>query len=168
LNPRTALEKALFELCQIRPGETVEFKRNSGSRLQNYSDVRNLRDHSAFLMSHDRKSELAFLLDSGRKQRIEELPDGASGDTKKDLETAVEGLIRAGSRVAYADLTTPDIEPFGIRVVRTIATGLQPINFGHGEERLGAQRLFELPRILKYADKTRTEADLNPCPHPLA
>ncbi len=168
LNPRIAIEKALFELCQIRPGEAAEFKRNHGSKLKNYSDVKNLRDHSAFLMSHERKSELAFLFEAPRRQRIEDLPNLASGSTKADLDTVVKGLTHAGSRVAYADLTTPDIEPFGVRVVRTIATGLQPIHFGHGEERLGAQRLFELPRILKYTEEIRTEADLNPCPHPLA
>jgi ribosomal protein S12 methylthiotransferase accessory factor len=80
----------------------------------------------------------------------------------------VEALTGAGCRVAYVDLTTDDVAPYGIRVVRTIATGLQPIHFGHGEERLGGRRLFEVPRALGHATASRTEADLNPCPHPLA
>jgi ribosomal protein S12 methylthiotransferase accessory factor len=66
------------------------------------------------------------------------------------------------------DLTTADVRPYGIHVVRTLATGLQPIHFGHGEERLGGQRLFDLPRLLGYMSETRGERDLNPCPHPLA
>jgi len=70
--------------------------------------------------------------------------------------------------VAYADLTTPDIDPFHIRVIRAIATGLQPMHFGYGEDRLGGSRLFEVPARLGYASGPRSEADLNPCPHPLA
>jgi ribosomal protein S12 methylthiotransferase accessory factor len=52
--------------------------------------------------------------------------------------------------------------------VRVLATGLQPIHFGWGQERLGGRRLFELPFRLGFAPGPRGEADLNPCPHPLA
>jgi ribosomal protein S12 methylthiotransferase accessory factor len=54
-----------------------------------------------------------------------------------------------------------------MRVVRTIATGLQPIHFGYGEERLGGKRIFQLPRILGYASMDSDESTLNRCPHPL-
>lgn len=52
-------------------------------------------------------------------------------------------------------------------MVRTLATGLQPIHFGYGEERLGGTRLYRLPRLLGYGTSDRNEASLNPCPHPL-
>jgi ribosomal protein S12 methylthiotransferase accessory factor len=130
--------------------------------------VKTLHDHSAFLMRPERRSELAFLLDHGRRQSLDALPNRSSGDAERDLETAVNGLVAAGCRVAYVDLTTADVRPYGIRVVRTLATGLQPMHFGHGEERLGGPRLFDLPRVLGYATETRGERDLNPCPHPLA
>jgi ribosomal protein S12 methylthiotransferase accessory factor len=77
-------------------------------------------------------------------------------------------LLRAsGCRVAYADLTTPDVAPYGLSVVRAIATGLQPMHFGAGEERLGGSRLFEAAVKLGQANGIRTEDDLNPCPHPM-
>jgi ribosomal protein S12 methylthiotransferase accessory factor len=135
--------------------------------LRGYSDVRSLLDHSAFFHARERRGELAFLLDHGRTQHLDELPN-RSRSVRDDLTTAVEGLARAGCRVAYADLTTDDVRPYGVHVVRTIATGLQPMHFGHGEERLGGRRLFELPVRLGYADEPRSESDLNPCPHPLA
>jgi ribosomal protein S12 methylthiotransferase accessory factor len=169
LNPRTAMTKALFEICQIRPGERRRFIENgAGKNLRQYSDVKTLHDHSAFLMRPERRSELAFLLDHGRQQSLGELPDRSTRQTNRDLDTALSGLAAAGCRVAYVDLTTADVRPFGIRVVRTLATGLQPMHFGHGEERLGGRRLFDLPRTLGYARTRRDESDLNPCPHPLA
>jgi ribosomal protein S12 methylthiotransferase accessory factor len=79
-----------------------------------------------------------------------------------------ERLEAAGSTVAYVDLTMPDLEPFPVRIVRAFATGLQPIHFGFGEERLGGHRPFSVPRLLGAVDRDLTEADLNPCPHPLA
>jgi len=168
LDPRIAVNKALFEICQIRPGERQRFKDGEGNTLRRYSDVKTLHDHSAFLMRPERRPELAFLLDSGRTQSLDALPNRSSGRTDRDLETAVEGLVKAGCRVAYADLTTADVRPYGIRVVRTLATGLQPMHFGHAEERLGGRRLFELPRVLGHGTETRQERELNPCPHPLA
>jgi ribosomal protein S12 methylthiotransferase accessory factor len=52
--------------------------------------------------------------------------------------------------------------------VRVIVPGLQPVHFGHGQERLGGERLYRLPHQLGLKDRVQTEADLNPCPHPLA
>jgi len=169
LDPRVAVLKSLFEICQIHPGEVHRFKDKPASeRLKSYEDVHTLNDHSAFLMDPERIGEFAFLLENGRRQTIEDLPSLSQGNLEVDLSTCVNSLVAAGCRVAYADLTTPDIVDFGLRVVRTIATGLQPMHFGFGEERLGGRRLFEVPLTLGHAAEIRSEKDLNPCPHPLA
>jgi ribosomal protein S12 methylthiotransferase accessory factor len=93
------------------------------------------------------------------------MSDGSAGEDKNDSHCVI--VARQECRVAYVDLTTPDVAPYGVHVVRTIATGLQPIHFGTGEERLGGRRIFETAARLGYANGIRTEADLNPCPHPL-
>jgi ribosomal protein S12 methylthiotransferase accessory factor len=100
-------------------------------------------------------------------QRIEDLANLSHGDVAADLISCVKKLRGAGRRVAYVDLTTPDVAPLGFRVVRAIATGLQPIHFGYKQERLGGRRLYEVPQALGYASETRTASDLNRCPHPL-
>ncbi|MCU1264095.1 MAG: hypothetical protein JWM21_413 [Acidobacteria bacterium] len=169
LDPRIAVLKSMFEICQVHPGEVHRFKdKGAHESLKSYEDVHTLSDHSAFLMAPERIGEFAFLLENGRRQAIADLPNLSQGDLKLDLNTCVDSLIAAGCRVVYADLTTSDIVDFGLRVVRTIATGLQPMHFGFGEERLGGRRLFEVPRTLGHANEVRTEKDLNPCPHPLA
>jgi ribosomal protein S12 methylthiotransferase accessory factor len=170
LDPAIAVLKALFEVCQVRPGEArrADEMRSSGKTLAAYADIKTLEDHSGFFTSLDRLNELDFLRRNGAPRAVTDRPSLDRGSPEANLEQTVEVLTRAGCRVAYVDLTTDDVAPFGIRVVRTFATGLQPIHFGHGEERLGGRRLFEVPRVLGYAATTRAEADLNPCPHPLA
>jgi thiazole/oxazole-forming peptide maturase SagD family component len=168
-HPRVALTKALYEICQIRPGEVRKYAETPpGNRLRSYTDVRTLEDHSAFFTMPERRAELAFLLDHGRTQHLDDLPNHSRGSVRENLDVCVAALVRAHCRVLCADLTTPDVAGFGIRVVRTLATGLQPIHFGHGEERLGGHRVYELPRTLGYRHDASTERDLNPCPHPLA
>ncbi len=146
LNPGVAARKALFELCQVRPGVSIE----AGRRLRDPADVRTLEDHANYYAVPDRLAKFAFLDSS-------ETADGAdrsTGSAAGDIALCVEALARAGCRAAYVDITTPDLEEFPIRVARVVVTGLQPIHFGYGMERLGGRRA---PR-----------EDPNPAPHPLA
>jgi len=130
--------------------------------------VRTLEDHPAFLALPERRGEFAFLWGRSETVRLHELPNPSAGDVDRDLDACARALEGRGHRVAYVDLTTDDVAPFGIHVVRALAAGLVPIHFGWGQERLGGRRLFELPQRLGLADGPRVESDLNPCPHPLA
>ena len=168
-DPSVALVKAVFELCQGRPSEAKRFSdKPPQGRLDNYEDVRTLDDHSAFAALPERRNEFAFLWATGATARVGDLVNQSQGDPESDLAYCARTLGALGCRVAYAELTTPDVEGRGIHAVRTLATGLQPIHFGHGMERLGGRRLFELPQRLGLATRAATMSDLNPCPHPLA
>jgi len=169
LDPEVAVLKALFEMCQGRPSEAKRFAdKPPQGRLKSYEDVHTLDDHSAFASQRERRHEFEFLWARGGKVGVEELPNPSTGEGDRDLDHVARALSALDSRVAYVDLTLPDVAPSGIHVVRTIATGLQPVHFGFGTERLGGRRLFEVPQRLGFADRVRTVADLNPCPHPLA
>jgi ribosomal protein S12 methylthiotransferase accessory factor len=168
LNPEIALEKALMEICQSRPGEVMRYLKHAPrDRLRSYQDVKVLEDHSAFASMPETLSEFSFLRDGDRTERLGDLANRSRGSSKADLDQCVEVLRVRQSRVVCVDLTTSDVAPFDLKVVRMIATGLQPIHFGFGEERLGGRRLYEVPEFLGYATRRRTEEDLNPCPHPL-
>jgi ribosomal protein S12 methylthiotransferase accessory factor len=168
LNPVEALTKALLEVCQGRVAETWRYRQRSPQeRIRSFQDVGKLEDHGALFAEPEMLGELAFLLETPRLQRIEDLANLSHGDVAADLISCVKKLRGAGRRVAYVDLTTPDVAPLGFRVVRAIATGLQPIHFGYKQERLGGRRLYEVPQALGYASETRTASDLNRCPHPL-
>jgi ribosomal protein S12 methylthiotransferase accessory factor len=168
-DPSIALTKAVLEVCQVHPGEVQRYRREPpAQRLKSYEDVHTLEDHSAFLSIPERLGEFSFLLSNGRRQLLSKLASNSQGSVQADLDFCVSHLVEAGCRVLYADLTTPDVLDYGLSVVRTFATGLQPMHFGYGEERLGGKRLFEIARVLGYAEAARGENELNPCPHPLA
>ena len=168
LDPAKALTKALFEMCQGRVSELWRYRqRMEDERITSIEQVRRLEDHGAIFAEGHMLTELDFLLDSPQEVALESLADASYGDPCADLAQCVELLTKAGSRVAFVDLTTPDVAPFGIRVVRAVATYLQPIHFGYGRERLGGTRVFDVPRVMGYDSRTRTVSDLNRCPHPL-
>ena len=169
LDPRVALVKSLMELCQGHPGERLRYRNQPpADRLKRYEDVRSVCDHSAFLSIPERLKEFDFLLKHGCRKKVQDLANKSLGTVERDLDACVNSLSHQGCRVCYVDLTTSDVSGCGMHVVRTLATGLQPIHFGFGMERLGGRRLFEVPQRLGLSPEVRAESDLNPCPHPLS
>jgi len=168
-SPCRALLKALFEICQAHSGETRRYREEPPhERLKTPEDVRTLLDHSAWFTIREHLDGLSFLFENGRSEQLADLPDYCAGNLQQDLQNCVASLKQAGCTPLYVDLTTPDISAYGLSVVRAIVTGLQPIHFGWGEERLGGRRLFELPQKLGFARETLSDKELNPYPHPLA
>jgi ribosomal protein S12 methylthiotransferase accessory factor len=169
LDPAAAARKAVAELCQVRAG-ALNRARGGAAPVPPTSaeQVRSLDDHGSYLSHPARRGEFAFLLDHGRRADLADRPTRRTGDVSSDLDICVSRLTEHGYRVAAVDVTTSDVAPYGFRVVRAFAAGLQPIHFGWGYERLGGRRLFEVPRAMGYDTQVRRESDLNPCPHPLA
>jgi ribosomal protein S12 methylthiotransferase accessory factor len=165
LDPATAALKAVLELVA---GRRVGRSRAHPSRPGRYDDVVTLEDHAAFAAQPERRPEFAFLWSSGRHISLADRSHPADGDAAAQLDHCVAALATAGLRAIAVDLTLPDIRECGLVVVRVFVPGLQPMHFGAGAERRGGTRLFELPMTLGLADRPRSEADLNPCPHPLA
>lgn len=167
LDPGVALLKSLFELAQGHPGLVRRF-REKHPRITRYEDVYTLDDHSDFAATPENRHEFDFILSNGKRQQLSSLPVRTAGSAAADLDVCARALAELGYRTFYVDLTTPDIAGYHLKVVRVLVTGLQPMHFGYGEERLGGRRLFEVPSRLGFGAATRTEADLNRCPHPLA
>ncbi|MBU7584324.1 MAG: YcaO-like family protein [Nostoc sp. TH1S01] len=167
LDGSTALRKAIFEVCQARFGDIERKVNGAGSHLHKYEDVQHLDDHSAFFYKTTRLGELEFLFDHENYLTVEDLPTYTSSIEVEKLQTVITKLHSVGAEPYLVDITTADVAPLGFRVVRTLASELVPIYFGYGLEPLGTRRLFEVPERLGYGEQ-RTEADLNPCPHPMA
>jgi ribosomal protein S12 methylthiotransferase accessory factor len=167
-DPRKAVRKALFETAQVHTGEVERCMDPSyKDKLQSYEDVKTLEDHSTFFASPKRLSEFAFLLENNNRENLKDLSDLGVGSVPGNLDVCVDALRGAGCGVVYTNLTTPDLQGHAVRVVRTIASRLQPIHFGYGQERLGGNRLYQLPRMLGYTSSATDEDSINRCPHPL-
>ena len=169
LDPAVACDKAVFELCQARPSEAVRFREKPPAvRLKSYEDVKDLDDHPGFHAMRKNLREFDFLADGARSVALADLAGFATGDCEADVAAVAKRLRETGARAAYADITTPDVAEAGYRVVRAIATGLQPIHFGWGQARLGGRRLYDAPMRWGFAGGPSTPETLNYCPHPLA
>jgi ribosomal protein S12 methylthiotransferase accessory factor len=71
-----------------------------------------------------------------------------------------------GLDVIAVDLTTPDIDDVGFKVVRAVIPGLQPLDIDHRHRHLGGRRLAEVPWRMGLANAPVGEDAFNPHPHP--
>ncbi|MDO6591221.1 hypothetical protein DS901_17260 [Loktanella sp. D2R18] len=169
LDPAGAVDKAMFELCQLRPGMAARMHGNDyQTRLKSYKDVQSIDDHPLFHAIPANAGEFDFLTQTGATVTLDDMPRPSYATNQEALTLTVDAAVKTGARVAYADITAPDIAPLGPRVVRVIATGMQPIHFGHDQGRFGGARLYDAPVTWGLRDTPLTKAGLNPCPHPLA
>jgi ribosomal protein S12 methylthiotransferase accessory factor len=169
MDPVAAVDKAVFELCQLRPGMATRMHGSDYlTRLTSYEAVKTLDDHPLYHAIPAHADALDFLTASGAECELEDMARPLAAPTEAALEHVVQKATATGVRVAYADITPSDIAALGPRVVRVIMTGLQPIHFGHGQGRYGGARLFDAPVQWGLRDAPLSEAELNPCPHPLA
>lgn len=168
-DPAAAVDKSVFELCQQRAGMVIRMQDpDFRTRLDRHQAVRSLDDHLLYHAIPEHAHEFDFLFEGGGSYELGDLPAPDPDSRKAELELLVARAAETGSRVAYADITAPDIASLGPRVVRVVLTGFQPIHFGFGAGRFGGPRLFEAPVRWGLRDAPIHEADLNPCPHPLA
>jgi ribosomal protein S12 methylthiotransferase accessory factor len=149
-DPRRAVERAVLEVAQGRRARWDEL-----ATVGAPESVRTPSDHACWYALADHSAAFVFL---GAEPGPLPLPIGKAGDGADVLlATIVAALARAGHEAIIADLTTPDVRAAGMSVVRALVTGLLPIHFGAGQERLGSARLADF-----------AIADLNRAPHPLA
>lgn len=169
IDPVVAVDKAVSELCQLRAGMFIRMQAGDyQTRLQVYEHVQSLNDHPLFHAIPGNAAEFDFLDDGSEPYDLNELPKPKSGDLQTSIDRIVYKAVQSGARVAYADITPPDIAALGPRVVRVIITGFQPIHFGFGQGRYGGERLYQAPVTWGLRDTPLDETGLNPCPHPLA
>jgi ribosomal protein S12 methylthiotransferase accessory factor len=106
-----------------------------------------------------------FLLNSSRTRSLGEIAS-IDGDDRQILQVVLERLRRLNMQVYAVELSTDEALRAGVRVVRVIIPGLQPISFNQRARYLGHPRLYQAPRNMGY--EVRSEAELNPWPQPFA
>ncbi len=128
--------------------------------------VRSFEDHVVFYADHARAGAAAFLdASNGRTPAASVAPLAGTG-TSERIE-ALCGRIEAAGSSAYAvDVTSPDVDELGLRVMRVIAPELCALDVSHEARFLGGSRLYAAAAQLGLREGVLDELDLNPDPHP--
>ena len=115
------------------------------------------------------RRSLGFLVAPGSSVPLSELVEasasGSAWATQK-VRALARLVSQAGCELVVADLTTPDVDDAGFKVVRAVAPGLQPFDAQHRCRHLGGRRVYEVPVQLGLAARPARESELNPLPHP--
>jgi len=167
-SPERAVIKSLEELAHTRKYSkqlqiympSLEVRTNEG-----HPNVRDQRDHLRFYCPQFSKAFAQFAWSSLETCSFQSLPDLSTGDPKKDLQALVRMVAATGLEPIACDVTSRDIRPLGLRVVRVVIPGVHPLCMGYRNRALGTRRLYEVPRKLGYRGLKRDEPD-NPYPHP--
>jgi YcaO-like protein with predicted kinase domain len=100
--------------------------------------------------------EIAHRQNPGKTRlTLSELPKINTNDLKAQIQACLADLKTRGLETLYVNLSKPGI---ALKVVRVIIPGLQPLYAKESPHY--SQRLFNLPYLLGYTDKTGTPQDL--------
>lgn len=168
LDPVEAARSAVLEVGQVRPAlrgrlQDPAVREHRARLIENPALVTELEDHD--LLYSDPRTAMAAMAHLLTAEAVPWQPCPVLGTGLDDL---VPALAPVAGDVIVVDVTPPDVADLGVRVVRGILPGFQPIHFGAGQERLGHARLFTAPQRWGLRDRVAGRADLNPDPHPLA
>lgn len=168
LSPRHALLLALEEACLAAIGMgRIAGRTPDYGPAPNYRDVTTLPLHGlAHAVCPRLRPAVDFLKRPADVIRLADLDDETTGNPAADLRTALNGIRPHVADVVAVDVTTPDIDDAGFKVVRVVVPELQPMDIDHRYRHLGGSRLYETPWRLGLVESPAREADLNSDPHP--
>jgi ribosomal protein S12 methylthiotransferase accessory factor len=167
-SPERALRKALDELAHTRKYAKHLMRYTPEVPVQveeGHPLVKDQRDHLRFYCPQSAKPFAEFAWASTKSVPFEALPDLSAGDAAGQLRNVVRNTAAAGMEAIVIDLTTSDIAPLGLHVVRVVVPGAHPLYMGHGSRALGVSRLYDVPPRLGYRGLASGDMD-NPYPHP--
>ena len=166
LDPEEAVRKSLEELAHT---ERYMWQIKATVPAVPYQPGhRNIVDqvsHLSFWTNHDHAAYAEFIFSSTQAIDFQDIPNHATGDPRLDLDRLVTMVQRTGHRVLLADVTSPDVDQLGLKVVRAIIPGYHPLFMGYIVRALGGTRLWEVPQKLGYSEISRENGD-NALPHP--
>lgn len=169
LSPTRAALKSVVEAAHGRP--YVRFILQSDQAWQyrpDFSNVNSFPSHAAFYTrSPQHHDALDFIKNPVSVRNLSAMRDLSTGTILGDLKLYLKILSNRGFDVIVKDLTTPDIEDVGLKIVRVLIPGLQLLHGDHRYPFLGCPRLYRMSKSLGFSEHVTGEDNLNPYPHPL-
>lgn len=163
-----ACEKAATEAMYTRTWMKTE--QREGRSLHNVDNLAEalvtFEDHIRLYAGTDMVPKADFLTESTTRNPVQEVPRFDDSDPEKLWESLVRHLADRGHRVITFDLTSPDILEAGAKVIRTVITGMRPLDSSYGARFMGGNRLLHHSYSLGLVNQPFTFDQLNPLPHP--
>ncbi len=139
---------------------------NLGRVHQIAGQISSLKDRAFLWSSTSMIEQLDFLLDNSTYRTTDETSNLTSQTAVANLQTVLDVFTELGLEVLYVDVTTPDVEEIGFKVVKVIMPELQPLYLDEAFRYLGGERLYTVPKTLGYRRRATAVDELNPVPHP--
>jgi ribosomal protein S12 methylthiotransferase accessory factor len=132
----------------------------------NIEDFTGIFHGAAYMAREEQAHGFDFLLKSGSRRLLSETTALEADSEKSLLASTLNRLREKGLDTFAVELSTDEALRSGIRVVKAIIPGLQPISFNYRARYLGHPRLYEAPAQMGY--ESHKEEDLNHLPQPFA
>lgn len=162
LDPSDAILKGLEELSLMERFTHGRKAKLDPSQPVIEKEVISLFSHVDFWLNPNRELP-TFLTEKTEAMDLCELSNIQSLDPNNDLANLVKKIESTDHEIYISDVTTEDIRPLGMTVVRAVISGYLPLNKRNSAQPLGAERLQ------KEMQRRRITSDqLNPLPHPFA
>lgn len=156
-----AITKSLVENAQGRVAVAFHRKTEPDKKYRaDFQDVLSFEDHS-YVYSTDEslKEKLIFLLQQRQIQEPKEKVNNISSDQLTQM------VIEKGYDVLVKELTTPDIEETGLKVVRVVVPGMVYLHGLHPYPFLGSPRIYQPSKIFAWCNKDKiTEKEISNFP----
>lgn len=153
IDPRRAVAKAIDEAVQSRRAQIDTMYHDEMPVPERPEEVCSLEDHVAYYLEPERLEAFDFLR-SAKEIPATSLPTLPDASPTAALAHLVKRLGAQGCEVIRAEITSPDVEEAGFKVVRVIVPGLLPLAHGH------SMRFLACPRWQSYP------GPINEWPHP--
>lgn len=167
-SPEVAAIKSLEELAHTRKyaKQVMEYLPELPVEVEEeHPQVSDQMFHLRFYCPQSSREYAEFAWSSDERRDLADLPDLSCDDPGRQVELLVETIDSGtGLEPVSCEVTTPEVEALGLRVVRTLIPGAHPLYMGHRNRALANPRLYEVPAKLGH-----TPPELgrdNPYPHP--
>lgn len=160
----TAVEKVLRDLFASRVGNRI--LRKVPDRVEDFNQV----FHGSLYMAHRDKWDGFNFMFSACEERAVSRDFAPILHSEMPAEVAIQAILQAiqdAGHAAYAvDISTDESRRAGLKVVRVLVPGLQPMPYTYLARYLGHPRLYEMPARLGV--KPLPQSEINPYPNPFA
>lgn len=160
----SALEEAFLSFLGMKRYVKIKSDFQPGSNYENL--VTPVLHALTYALCPELKTATDFITNSNPKNSIKINSNSFNGSMIEKIRFLVNMLDKKDLETIILDLTTPDIDEVGFKVVRAVIPGMEPLHINHSRKYLGGKRLYEVPKILNLAKAPYIRQNLNPYPHP--